>query len=102
MQTNATTNYVNAYERLTTNARAADPIRDSASLFYNSFTPRTWNTLVREAQESSDETVNNLRADIAELRNRVAVLEDLCATFQKLLDLKSDKDLMKFLEEFGL
>lgn len=46
--------------------------------------------------------LNNYFYLVEALTERVAALEELCKNFKKVLDIKTDKDLMKFLEDFGV
>lgn len=57
----------------------------------------------READARREErTVVGLMETVEGLKRKVAALEELCYNFRKILDLKTDKDLMKFLEDFGV
>lgn len=59
---------------------------------------RSWNWI----SENDRQTIEDLHQLVRKLSDRVAALEDLCRNFKKILDMKTDKDLMKFLEDFGI
>lgn len=64
---------------------------------------RSWNWISDNEYYANDrQTIEDLRNLVRKLSDRVATLEDLCRNFKKILDMKTDKDLMKFLEDFGI
>lgn len=65
--------------------------------------PKSWNLISDNEYYANDrKTIEDLHQLVRKLSDRVAALEDLCRNFKKILDMKTDKDLMKFLEDFGI
>ena len=66
----------------------------------------TWRDFV-ETQHTGNQldiekALEDCRSLVKELQVRVAALEELCKNFKRVLDIKTDKDLMKFLQDFGV
>ena len=53
-------------------------------------------------QSDIEKALEDCRSLVKKLTARVTALEELCKNFKRVLDIKTDRDLMKFLEDFGV